>query len=53
MIVQTSDILQVFEAEDILGIPQAIKSFDKPDFIIKPAIKHKCVNENNDIEIRK
>jgi hypothetical protein len=28
-----SDILQDLEVDDILGIPQAIKGFDKPDFV--------------------
>jgi hypothetical protein len=27
-----SDISQVLEVDDILGIPQAIKGFDKSDF---------------------
>jgi len=27
-----SDISKVFEVDDILGVPQAIKGFDKSDF---------------------
>lgn len=32
MIVQKSDMLQVFEQDDILEVQQAIKGFDKLEF---------------------
>ena len=32
MTIAMSDISQVFETDDILGVPKAIKGFDKSDF---------------------
>jgi hypothetical protein len=37
-----SDILQVFLQADILGVPQAIKGFDKSDFCEVLSIHSKC-----------
>jgi hypothetical protein len=38
-----SDILQVFEQDDIMEVPQAIKGFDNTDFCEVISIDHnKC-----------
>jgi len=36
-----SDISQDFRSADILGVPQAIKGFDKPDFYEVVSMNHK------------